>query len=86
MSSRLSLAYMIDSVPFSKLLYCCRSAMNTDAANIPVASARRELSFPWQCPADVARRSLCWVDITHPKVMAFDFPEPSLTMKMWYSV
>ena len=41
MSSRLSLAYMIDSVPFSKFLYCCRSAMKTDAANIPVASARR---------------------------------------------
>ena len=46
MSSRLSLAYMIDSVPFSKLLYCWRSAMNTEAASIPVASARRELSFP----------------------------------------
>ena len=54
MSSKLSLTYMIDSESFSNLLYYWRSATNTEAESIPVASARKELSFLWQCPTAVA--------------------------------
>ena len=86
MSSRLSLTYIIDSGLFSNLLYCWSSATNTDAESIRVASACRELSFPWQCPVAVANLCSLWVLITHLNVIDFDLPEPSLTMNRCSSV
>ena len=80
------LTCMIDSGSFSNLLYCWSMATNTEAESIPVPSACRELSFPWQCPAAVASLCLLGVLITHSNVIDFDLPEPSLTLKRWSSV
>ena len=71
------MTYIIVRGLLLNLMYCWRSAINTEADSIPVVLARSELSFPWQFPAAVTSLYLFGVHITQPKVVEFDFPEPS---------